>query len=308
MCRVRRVSTPVRKFADRLHRFGVRRFATKEIPKNDPIVDQFRAYKDPKYYTLLQGIAQTSARGYKETFDIFLVAKEKKWSVFDLFLALMIGNFIMWRLSYEPWMRKHFTYNPYRWREGRGYTFFTSFFAHEGKWHLLMNATLMVFTIFYMRSVCNLNYLFLVFCAGGAAGNIVPHIRKNKQYNPRLGSSSGVCAMMMTMCVFMPWRTFAVYLPILRGYQRNYLWRIMLLFTGVDAGCFYLKESRIGHDAHLAGYAMGFFGGLLLKKFHLGVPLTHLWRKPVYAVPPKPPLWDTNHWAKVHAMGRSNIM
>ena len=43
-----------------------------KIPKDDPIRDPFRAYRDPRYYTKVMQESNTQGANYREIFDIAL--------------------------------------------------------------------------------------------------------------------------------------------------------------------------------------------------------------------------------------------
>jgi len=249
----------------------------------------------------------TRARGWQETFEIWMYIKEKKWGIWDLYVAACCASFMLWRTGYEPWIREHFTYSMKKWEEGKYHTMFTSAISHYGKWHLAGTIGLTLLSVKMLRGCVNLNYLFGTFCLAHALGNFSSHYKENK-YVPRAGGSAGVCALFMSVAVFFPWRTMEVWIPFMGGWHRQYMWRLMVLFGMVDVIGMNFEKSFVGHEAHLMGYATGFVTACLLKKYHLSVPINHLWRKPVYKLPTKPPLWDMSHWAKLHAAGRGPML
>jgi len=298
-------TTPLRNFYHRSARIVRRKFATKEIPKDDPVRDPFRAYRDPAYYSKIMSENYTRARGWQETFEISLYMKEKKWSFFDLFLVMMLGTSVIWRTAFEPWVLENFTYSKNKMEAGMWHTMFTSQISHQGKFHLVGNFAMICLCVKQLRPLgVNLNYLFGTFILANIGGNLITHLRDDAHI-PSMGASAGVACLFMNAVVFIPWTTMEVWLPFMGGWQRNYLWRITLVFMLVDLIGWTFDYKKIGHDAHLVGWILGFVSGCLFKKYHIGLPVNHLWRKPVYKLRKKPPLWDMEHWAKLHAMGRN---
>jgi len=282
-------------------------FKGKDIPKNDPIKDPFRAYKDPKYYSKLMAEPFTRAKGWQEVFDIYLYLKEGRWNIFDVFIGAMCTTCVLWRCAYEPWMREHFTYCPAQLDQGKWYTAFTSLISHSGKFHLFANSFLILCCVHMLRPAANTNLLFLTFIAACQAGNLAAHLRENRNI-PQHGASAGTCALMVMTALYLPWKTMNVYFPGGRSWHRNFLWRVVLLGMVSDFGFMFYKEKRvIAHDAHLAGYGTGLVLGCALKKYHTGVKVNHLWRKPVLSQMPRPKLWDTKQWDKMSALGRDGF-
>jgi len=295
-------STPFRNFFHRATRIGKRHYKT-EVPKDDPIRDPFRAYRDPAYYSKLMAENYTRARGWQESFEIWMYMKEKKWGIWDLYVAMCAGTFFMWRTGYEPWNREHLTYTHDKWKNGQYHTMFTSMISHSSKWHLLGNVGATLLSIKMLRGCVNLNYLFGTFCLAHVLANFGSHF--SQHYNvPKMGGSAGVCCLVSSLAVFFPWRTMEVYIPYFGNWHRQYMWRIIVLLSVIDFLGIWYDNSPYGHQAHMTGWVTGFLSACLLKRFHLNVPVNHLWRKPVFKIPKKPPLWDMNHWAKLHAQGR----
>jgi len=292
--RANRLFTPIRrKIAGKVK--------AKEIPKEDPIVDPFRAYNDPKYYSFLMN--ETPRAPWQEIADSWLYLKEGKWSIFDAFFASCIAIWATWKIGYEPWMLENFSWNAQQFREGRYYTALTSFASHSSGWHILANLLIAERCVRLMKGVCNFNLFFAVFMASGLIANGVSLLRQNREIS-RMGCSAGVCAMMACAIVYQPWRMMDVWIPFLGGVHKQFLWRIGLIFGSLDAAMLFYKDSHFGHDAHVTGYAVGVLGGILMKRFNTGVNVSHLWRKPVLKMKKKPPLWDTKVWDKLAQQGR----
>jgi len=273
----------------------------KDIKADDPVVDPFRAYKDPKYYSFLMN--EVPKHPLQEATDVYLYMKEGKWTFFDLFFASCIGIWAMWKIGYQPWMLENFTWNSKQWKDGNYHTAFTSFASHTSVFHIAANLLIGERCVRLMRGLCNFNVYFGIFLGAGLIANYAILYRQNHEVS-RMGCSAGVCAMLMAAMVYQPWRMMEVWIPFFGNFHKQFLWRLIVLFGGFDLLLCAYKDSSYGHDAHTVGYAVGLVGGLLMKRYSTGVPINHLWRKPVLPMKKKPPLWDTKSWDRLAQEGR----
>ena len=178
-----------------------------------------------------------------------------------VFLIINLGGlFISSKEAYDYFIRFFAIPVEFDYFIIRPWTFVTSFFTHEGVWHILWNMLYLYWFGMVVREYLGSDRLISLYVLGGLVGslsilllfNVVPQF-KEAAGGIALGASAGVFAVVVGAATIAPDRTF--YLLFFGPVKIKYIAGFFVVMA-----IFGLKGNNVGGEvAHLSGAFIGYF-------------------------------------------------